>query len=111
MGYSIHIELENGEPIDPNQWKQAVDRLEYVRIHAEAFVEATNPNTGEVIKMPLSGLDADVWNPGSNQWELVLYWRSWGAVSAAMLAGFDHPDNYLRSVMLDLGERPVNPTL
>lgn len=56
MTYSLFIEREN-RPISLAEWKHAVEAIDGVRLHSGG-IEATNPNTGEVIS--IKGQEGDV---------------------------------------------------
>jgi hypothetical protein len=100
MAYEIHIERVNdtgesaGEPITLSEWKAAVENQENIRLTSDDVV-ATNPATGEVIRIPNSDGDAEVFFPEESKWYRVYRWRK-GRITFKGLPSFDNPNDTLR---------------
>lgn len=101
MAYEIHLkrvndsgELSDGEPITLSEWKAAVENLENVRLSSEDIV-MTNPSTGDVIRIPNSDGDAEVFFPEESKWKRVYRWRE-GRITFRGLPDFNNPDDTVR---------------
>ncbi len=100
MAYEIHIERVNdegksvGEPITLFEWKLAVENQENVRLSSEDAV-GKNPATGEVIRIPNSDGDAEVFFPDESSWHRVYHWRK-GRISFRGLPSFENPNDRIR---------------
>jgi hypothetical protein len=106
MGYSIHIARVNESgnsfddegnrlnPISLDEWKAAVEAIRNVRLASDGAV-FSNPGTEEIISIPNSGGDAEVYFPADSEWIRVYSWFG-GALSFRWLPSFDEPDDPVR---------------
>lgn len=75
MGYSLHIELPNGEELDLEKWLEAVSATDGCRPAGSGALQAANPLTGEVISISGSEGDVEVFDPDEGAWHPVLHWK------------------------------------
>jgi hypothetical protein len=108
MAYEIHIERVNdkGEPADESitlsEWKAAIENQKNVRLASNDIV-GTNPATGEVIRIPNSDGDAEVFFPEESKWYRVYRWRK-GKINFKGLPSFDNPNDTIRQTTRLLAE-------
>jgi hypothetical protein len=100
MGYAIHIRRVTddgetfGKPIALTEWKAAVETVKEVRLASGDYV-IINPSTGEEIRFPNSGGDAEVFFPAESKWIRVYRWHN-GDISFRGLPSFNDPDDPVR---------------
>lgn len=71
MGYDLHIERD--EPITANEWRAAVAAAPALLRLSSGNPTATNPETGQVISMARTSLDAEVWFDADQTWQPVFH--------------------------------------
>lgn len=74
MAYQIHIvpgEKFHGE----EAWRLAVEATDGVRLANSDENVATNPKTGEEIRIGGSCSDAEIYFPDEDEWHRALHWR------------------------------------
>lgn len=105
MGYSIHIERQNGLgepiPIPLAEWIDAVAQTEGVRL-LDGDISARNPRTGELITIRNEGGDAEVFLPQEGEWVPIFFWSSRGHVNFNPGPGFEDPIDRTRTVAVKL---------
>jgi len=108
MAYAIYIERVNkngesiGEPITLSEWKAAIGKLDNIRLATEDAV-MTNPSTGDVIRIPHSDGDAEIFFPEESKWSRVYHWQN-GRISFKGLLRFDNPNDVMRQTTLLLAK-------
>lgn len=108
MSYSVHIERHDASgqriPINLNEWTDAVTATEGVRL-ASGETTVQNTRTGEVIKMPNSGGEAEVHLLGGDEWQRVFSWSALGKISFRAPKDFADSSSPLRSLARTLAGR------
>ena len=75
MGYSLHIEMPDGETLDLEHWLEAVDATDGCRAAGSSgHPPPLNPLTGEVIAISGTKGDVEIYDPDSDAWHAVLHW-------------------------------------
>ncbi len=98
MGYGVHIERANNEPIGLDDLIEAVARTENVQMADAAPISLTNTETGEQISRPQTPGAVEIFDAHSQSW--VPAFRLFeGRISTNAARDFDNHDCYQRSVM------------
>lgn len=86
LARTLHIEREmlDGEarPITLPEWKEAVERVEGVRM-AEGDASAVNPLTQAAVVIPNRGGDVEIFRADCQRWLRALWWTPGGIVRFA----------------------------
>lgn len=72
MAYSLQI--ERSDFISKDEWIAAVETIDNLKLDVSDAV-ATNPATGEEIRIPGAVTDAALWFPDLAEWVKVFYFR------------------------------------
>ena len=108
MSYSIHIERldDTGRrsPIDVVEWSEAVAAVDGVRLTSGDII-ATNPHTGEALRIATSGADAEVYCPARDTWLPTFLWSARGRASFAAATDFDAPGSVQRAIASELARK------
>ena len=97
MAYEFHIERsaadEDSEPlpIRLEEWEAAVAATSGLRLYSKGFYEATNPSSGEVIRVGAKEGDTEVFFPHESAWYPIFHWRA-SPGSALFKASFEPGD-------------------
>lgn len=101
MAYEIHIRRnvdrdEDGPAITLAEWIDVVNAVEGVRL-ADGDYLITVPDTGQILKFPNNGGDAEVLFPRDDGWRRVFRWHG-GHVSFVAPKDFDNASTHLRLI-------------
>jgi len=94
MTYTVYITRQNGV-ITLSEWKAVVQAARDLRM-ASTSMEATNPETGEMIDMGRSGGDAELHDPVSGEWRRVFFWNGSGRISFSADDTFENRQSQIR---------------
>jgi hypothetical protein len=101
MAYEIHLEridnnnTSNKNPITLSEWKTAIEKLENVRLASNDNV-MTNPISGDVIRIPNSGSNAEVFSLTELKWILVYCWNRGRISFKGLPSFFENPNDEIR---------------
>ena len=101
MGYGVHIERTGHVPINIEEWIEAVEHTENVRLADVAPITITNPMTGEQISRPYAPGNAEIFEVKSQAWVLAFSWFE-GRISTRAARDFDNYECCQRSIMRSL---------
>ena len=104
MAYEIHIKRKNGQPINIDEWVNAVGNVESVRLGDAATTIVTNPATGEQISNPQIQGVAELFDFGSQAWIAMFRWFE-GRITTRASRDFDTFNSHQRSVMRALASQ------
>ena len=91
MSYAIRIvRYPKDEPISLDEWKRAVSSTDGVRLCSLEALKITNPQTGEIIGIPIRDGDTEVYFPDEQNWHPIF---RWSRNSAQFNAGFEFGDS------------------
>jgi hypothetical protein len=96
MAYAIHIRRE-AAPISLAEWQVVAARQQGVRL-SDGDLVVVNPVTGEEIRFPNNGGDADLWYPDTKEWARTFRWGEERGISFRPPDDFLDPKSHLRSV-------------
>lgn len=83
MAYQLHIErppASDPEPIPFEEWKEAVERVEGIRLEAIQQREGRNPFTGEVVTFKARPGSVEMFVEAENTWVPIFLWHE-GSIS------------------------------
>ena len=98
MGYGVYIERACNRPIGIEEWIEAVERTEDVRLSDVAHTVLTNSNTGEQIFRRNTPGTAEIFDNESQTWVPAFRWAD-GRISTGAARDFDNYTSHQRSVM------------
>ncbi|EMI24358.1 hypothetical protein [Rhodopirellula europaea] len=98
MGYEIHIQRGDDSAITLQEWCDAVDAADGVRLSTEDVV-ARNPATGEEIRIGRRDGDAQVYFSDDDAWVSCLHF-SQGRISFRPGNDFDDKDSPFRRALV-----------
>lgn len=104
MAYAIHIKRKNGQPINLDEWVNAVGNDESVRLCDAAALVVTNPATGEQMSSPQAQGTAELFDFDSQARTAIFRWFE-GRISTRASRDFDTFNSHQRSVMRALASQ------
>ena len=102
MGYEIHIARTNQTDISLDEWVNAVNETEHLRLRTDPVI-IRNPTTGEKLSIAARPGETDFFDPNENTWIPRLSYSA-GRISFRPSDDFDPPDSQFRKTVVSLAD-------